>query len=184
MKLKLNENSLLAMLLRWPWWVAALVAAAAIALIQIFVPIGFAIAASAPFIVVAVYRAWKQLSAPSEAQVAKKLDKLREMPLDEFEGALRVAYSQEGWTVTRVSGGQADLELDRHGRKILVACRRWKAGRTGIEPLRELDAVRKSRDAQGGIYVAAGEITEQARTFAKEKNIEILEGAALVEKLE
>jgi restriction system protein len=71
-------------------------------------------------------------------------------------------------------------------RSTLVACKRWKAMRTGIEPLRELDGARRAMTENGGaaecIYVATGEVTAQARAFAAERNIRVVEGAELVSK--
>ena len=69
-------------------------------------------------------------------------------------------------------------------RSTLVACRRWKAMRTGIEPLRELEDARRAMTQNGAapqcIYVATGEVTAQARAFADERNIRLIEGAELV----
>ncbi len=61
----------------------------------------------------------------------------------------------------------------------LVACKRWKAVRTGVEPLRELQAAREAREAHHCVYVATGEITDQARAFAMEKKISLVQGADL-----
>src|SRR5688500_4282995 len=66
---------------------------------------------------------------------------------------------------------QADFELVQGWRSTLVACKRWKATRTGVEPLRALEAACRARKAQGGIYVAAGEVTAQAAAFAAGKSI-------------
>jgi restriction system protein len=52
-----------------------------------------------------------------------------------------------------------------------------------MEPLRELDAARRARDAYGCIYVTTGEITAQAAAFAAEKNIRLLHGAELARML-
>ncbi|HYR33109.1 MAG TPA: restriction endonuclease, partial [Burkholderiales bacterium] len=79
------------------------------------------------------------------------------------------------------SGG-ADFELVQGSRSTLVACKRWKAMRTGIEPLRELEDARRAREAAECIYVATGEVTAQARAFAAERNIRVVEGAELVRK--
>ena len=81
--------------------------------------------------------------------------------------------------MTRIAASNADFELVQGARSTLVACKRWKAMRTGIEPLRELEEARRMREAHACIYVAAGEITEQARTFATEKRINLLQGPEL-----
>ena len=63
------------------------------------------------------------------------------------------------------------------------ACKRWKATRTGIEPLRELEEACRAREAHGCIYVAAGEVTEGARAFAAQKSIRLVQGAELAKLL-
>lgn len=158
---------------------SALAAIAIIALVRLFVPEIYAVFAALPFIVIAVYVGWKQLSAPSAATIAKRLERVRAMSWDELAGALDQAYGRQGYEVERLGTGTADFELVQGWKKTLVACKRWKATRTGIEPLRELDAERKKREAHEAIYVASGEVTEQARAFARERNIKLLQGAEL-----
>ena len=65
----------------------------------------------------------------------------------------------------------------------LVACRRWKATRTGIEPLREFDAATAERGAFGRMYVAVGEVTANARAFAAQKSIRLLHDEELARLL-
>ena len=70
------------------------------------------------------------------------------------------------------------------GRLTLVVCRRWKAASTGVEPLRELQAAGRAREAQELVYVAAGDITEQARGFAQANGIRLVpEGRRLFPSL-
>ncbi len=181
--MKFNENSLFAVLLRSPWWVSALIAIAVVAALRFLMPTVYAVGAAIPFIGIAAYAAWKQLRAPSARRIAGTLERLRAMPWNEFAGEVAKAYGREGYEVQRLDGGQADFELARRGRKTLVACKRWKATRTGIEPLRELDAARRAREVDECVYVAAGEITGQARAFAAERNIRLLEGGELARLL-
>lgn len=181
--MKVNENSLFAFLLRSQWWVSALIALAVVGLLRFLMPTMYAVAAALPFIGIAVYVAWKQLRAPSGRRIAAALQRLRAMPWNEFVGAVAAAYARAGYEVQRLDGEQADFELARGGRKTLVACKRWKATRTGIEPLRELEAARRAREAEECVYVATGEITGQARAFAAERNIRLLEGAELAKLL-
>ena len=181
--MKVNENSLFAILLRSPWWASALIAGAAIGLLRLLMPTIYAVAAAVPFIAIAVYVAWRQLREPSGRKITGTLERLRALPWEEFADELSKAYAREGYEVQRLAGGPADFELARSGRKALVACKRWKATRTGIEPLRELEAARRPREADACVYIAAGEITAQARRFASERNIRLLEGRELAKLL-
>ncbi len=184
--MKLHHDSLFAVLLRSPWWYSAALAAAIFGVIRLFLPPGYALFAALPFIAIALYLVWKALRAPGARRIAKTLDGLREMSWDEFAAALEEAFQRDGYTVKRLGAERpagADFELVQGSRSTLVACRRWKAMRTGIEPLRELEDARRSMMQNDGaaecIYVATGEVTAQARAFAAERNIRLLEGVEL-----
>jgi restriction system protein len=139
----------------------------------------YAIFAALPFLVIGSYAGWQQLRAPSAARIAATLETLRAMSWDEFSPALEAAFGREGYAVSRLNISGADLELTRSGRVSVVACKRWKVARAGIEPLRELDTARTARSAQECIYIAAGEVTANASAFAATNNIRLLQGAEL-----
>src|SRR3954462_3652180 len=176
MKLKLHQNSLFAVLARSPWWYSAALAAGAFGGIRLFLPLELALFAAAPFMLIAIYVCWKQLRAPSEGRIAKTLERLAAMPRDGFAAALEAGWRREGYEVTK-AGGAFDLELRREGKVSLVVCRRWKAERTGVEPLRELHAAGGKREAHELIYVAAGEIPAQAQAGAAENKGRLVYGA-------
>jgi restriction system protein len=132
-----------------------------------------------PLLVIGSYAAWQQLRAPSDKQVAATLESLRALSWDQFSAALEDAYRRDGYSVTRLNIAGADLELAKSGRVSLVCAKRWKVARAGIEPLRDLDAARRAREAHECIYVAAGDLTDNASAFAAEKNIRLLQGAEL-----
>lgn len=178
MKLEMHRNSLFAVLLRSPWWVAGLVAVGTFGAARFLLPIEFALFAALPFAVIGVYVAWKQARSPSSRSVAATLERLRGMSWDEFSAAIGEAYRRQGYTVKRLSAG-ADFELAQGLRSTVVACKRWKATRTGVEPLRELEQARRACEAADCVYVATGEVTAQARSFAAERNIRVLEGGEL-----
>ena len=179
MQLKMHENSLFAILLRKAWWVSALAAAGVFGLLRYFLPWEFALFAAAPFIGISAWVAWKQLRAPSASRIEKTLLRLRAQSWDDFSRAVEAAYRREGYAVSRLGDARADFELVQGPYSTLLACKRWKATRTGIEPLRDLQAAREAREAHHCIYVATGEITEQARAYAAEKRIDVLQGAEL-----
>ncbi|HXU40819.1 MAG TPA: restriction endonuclease [Burkholderiales bacterium] len=179
MPLKMHENSLFAILLRQAWWISGLVAIAMFGLLRFVLPWEFALFAALPFVAISAYVAWKQLRAPGAERIAKTVEKLRAMSWDEFSANLESAYRREGFRVTRLGGGRADFELVQGARHTLVAGKRWKATRTGVEPLRELEAARAAHEAHECVYVSVGEVTEQAMAFALEKKIRVLRGAEL-----
>jgi restriction system protein len=179
MKLKLHQNSLFAILARSSWWVSALIAAGVFGVTKLFMPLGLAAFAASPFVFIMFYTGWKQLKAPSPAKVAASIERLSALPREEFTAALEAGWKREGYEVSR-AGGAFDLEMRRAGRLAVVVCRRWKAASTGVEPLRELHVAGNKREADDLFYVAAGEVTAQAQTFAAENRVRIVGGAELV----
>lgn len=184
MKLKMNQNSIFAILLRSPWWVsagiaAALFTAARLALPAEYAPYAFFVAL--PFAVIAANVLWKHLRMPSESKVAGKLEALRALSSQEFSAVLEEAFRRDGCEVERIARNGADLALAKGGRVTLVACRRWKVARTGIEPLRELEAARQAHEAHEAIYVAGGEVSETALAFAAENKIRLIDAVGLAQ---
>lgn len=180
--MKMHENSLFALLLRAPWWVSFAAAGGAFALTRLILPADYApyaIFTALPFLVIGCVAGWRQLRAPSAERVAASLDALRAMSWESFSGALEAAYRSQGYAVAPASVRGADLELSKAGRMSLISCKRWKVARAGIEPLRELDAARRKRQASEGVYVAAGDVTDNALAFAAEKGIRVLRGPEL-----
>ena len=174
MRLRMHENSLFAVILRSPWWASLAVAAGIVAVLRFVLPDVYAIFAAAPFVAIATYAAWKQLRAPSAAKLARLLEALRARPWEEFAGLVESAFRREGYAVNRLDGREADFELVKAGRASLVSCKRWKAARTGVEPLRELHAARDKRAAHECIYIATGEISANAASFAAQNKVKLL----------
>ena len=179
MKLTLPENSLFAILLRSRWWVSLLVALGTFAAVRLVLDEAFAFFAALPFIVIAVMALWRQRGVPSGARLEAAIGRLRAMTWEAFARALEQGYRREGYTVKRVEGA-ADFELERAGRLSLVAAKRWKASRTGVEPLKELVAAGEARGAAECVVVLAGEMTQNAREFAEKAKIKWLRSADLV----
>jgi restriction system protein len=180
MKLTLHPNSLFAILLRSRWWVSILLALGVFGALRIFFEPGIAVFAALPFAAIGTYAAWQQLKRPGAKRVAATLERARALPWDGFCAALEAGFRREGYGVSRNGD---ELELTRAGRVTLVACKRWKAVRTGVEPLREFDAATRERGAQERVYVAAGEVTDTARAFAAQKQIRLLQEEELAKLL-
>jgi restriction system protein len=178
MKWGMSENSLFAVLLRSPWWVSILMAAGVFGAMRYFLAAMYAFAGALPFFVISVVTGWKQLRAPSAKKIAASLDALRQTSWEEVARALEAGFRREGYEVKRMDGA-ADFALERAGRLTLVAAKRWKASRTGVEPLKELAELVQKRQAGECWYLCAGEMTENARTFARDKAVKVVEGAEL-----
>jgi restriction system protein len=186
MKWRMNQNSLFAVLLRSSWWISFGIAGAltsvAIALLPETYRI-FGAVTGLPFLVIGCIAAWKQFQAPSMVRIDSTLAAVRAMSWVEFARMIEAAYRRNGYQVSAVSGGAADFEIKKEGRAALVSCKRWKAARTGVEPLQDLHAMKEARNAQDCIYVTTGEITDNARTFAVKHAISLVGGPQLARLL-
>ena len=183
MKFQVPKNSLFATLLRSPWWISIAAAAGIFAAASLVLPETYALFVALPFAGIGAYAGWQQRHAPSASRIAGTLQALRALSWEEFSGAIEDGFRRDGYIVSRLGGTKADFELAKAGRISLVGCKRWKAARTGIEPLRELYAAGRARDVHECIYVVTGEITDNARVFAAEKNIRLVHDAELVKLL-
>jgi restriction system protein len=175
---KLPQNSLFAMLLRSRWWVSALIGLAVFGIVRLLLDAGFGFFAALPFLVIANVVLWREVRAPRGARLEGELAKLRAMSWEDFAAGVEEGFRRQGYAVRRAEG-IADFELEKDGRVSLVSARRWKAARTGVEPVKELATAGEKRGAGECVYVAAGELTEQARRFAGEKRVRLVEGAGL-----
>jgi restriction system protein len=181
------RETLFQLLSRSPWWVSELVACALFALVQLFLPAIVAFATALPFVGIGVYAAWRQLRAPSGANVAAALEKIRSMSWESFSAVIQEAFRRDGYEVFELGRGAADFELRKGGKVAIASCKRWKVVQTGVGPLRELYEEMRSRDAQEGIYVSAGDFTPTAREFAAGKPLRLLNDrplGALVARVE
>lgn len=181
----MSENSLFAILLRSPWWMSFAIALALALVAHLVLPASYAAYApftALPFLIIAAMAGWRQWRAPSTARVAATLGAVGAMSWREFSQLLIAAFERDGYTVTPISGA-ADFALVKAGRTSLLSCKRWKAASHGLEPLRELEAARKAQDAHEAIYVAAGNMTENARRYAVDHAVGLMQGAELTRLL-
>lgn len=111
-------------------------------------------------------------------------DALNTMSWQVFELLVGEGFRQQGYQVTESGGGGADggvdLVLRKGGDKFLVQCKQWKAFTVGVTVVRELYGVMAANGAAGGFVVTSGRFTDEARTFAKGRNITLMAGPDLL----
>lgn len=181
MKWKMAENSLFAILLRSSWWISAAVGVAFVLAAQAILPAKYFIVGAfgaLPFFVIAGIAGWRQFKAPSPKKVAQALEAAGAMSWAEFSSVFEAGLRSDGYTVEKIDGG-ADFLTVKAGRTAVVAARRWKGAKLGLEPLRELEAARQKRDTHDAVFVTIGEVTEKAAQFARSNGIRMLAGADL-----
>lgn len=186
MKLKMAKNSLFAVLLRSPWWVSVGVAAGIALVSKAALPerfVVYGVISAWPFLGIGMIAAWKQFRAPSAARVAETLEKISMMSWRDFSGVVEDAFRHDGYSVARLGGPEADFAISKAGKTALISCKRWKAASSGIEPLRDLQAEIEKQGAHEGIYLTTGTVSDNARQFAADKKVQLVQGAALARML-
>ncbi|HMB37872.1 MAG TPA: restriction endonuclease [Wenzhouxiangellaceae bacterium] len=112
---------------------------------------------------------------------------LAKLSWSEFEELVAELFRRRRFTVKRTGkpgpDGGVDVELRRDGKLFLVQCKHWKTRRVTVDKVRALLGVTTARHAAGGFLVTSGKFTEDAESFAKGMNLELIDGHALVEYL-
>lgn len=182
MALKVAENSLFAILARSSWWYSVAVGLVVIAISAVIANakyLALGVFVALPFFGIACYAAYKQLQRPSAKRIIAISEQARSMSASEVAAKIAVCYKNERFESNNHKGKQAELELTRGFRKILLCSKRFKAANTGIEPLRQLVTAGDKAEATGYLYVTLGEISANAREFAKQNNIELVQADRL-----
>ena len=100
----------------------------------------------------------------------------------QFEMLVGEWFRRQGYTVVETGGvadGGVDLVLTRDGETYLVQCKQWKAYKVGVNIVRELLGVMTSRGAAGGFIVTSGVFTQEAKRFASDSNVILIDGTQL-----
>ncbi len=176
------ENSVFAILLRSSWWISVVVGAVIVLLCLALLPkdIRFVGAAgSLPFLVIGAIAAKRQWKEPSSTATEALLAQATSLSARELQAWLTRAWQAEGYSVAPRKQADADIELQREGKTTLVLTKRSKAGVHGIEPLRALHEAALQANAACAYVLLQGELSENARLFARDHQIAVLQGKGL-----
>jgi restriction system protein len=130
-----------------------------------------------------VRRRWRRSRLYRDVASDESGRALRAMSWRDFELLVGEAFRKRGYWVTEAGGGGADggidAKLEKGGEVFLVQCKQWRAYKVSVNVVRELLGVMVAQGATGGFVVTSGVFTAEAEAFAKGRNIELLDGAAL-----
>lgn len=145
---------------------------------EIFVPIICLIGAA-----MSAYGRKKRRSLVSNVATSNNPDSLSRMSWQEFELLVGEAFRMQGYQVAENGGGGADggidLVLRKDDQKFLVQCKQWKAFSVGVGVIRELFGVMTAKGAAGGFVVTSGYFTDEAKYFARDVKVTLIDGAQL-----
>lgn len=134
---------------------------------------------------VAAFTSWRAQSrrrALLDTQTG--LASLRALRWQDFERLVAEAYRRQGYQVTETGGGGkdggVDLLLRRRGKTLMVQCKQWASTRVSAPIVREMWGLVAHHGYAGVKIVSVGEFTADAAAFAQGKNMELVNGAALL----
>ena len=130
----------------------------------------------------------RAFSKPNRGDVSVDLaTQLRILDWYQFEKAVALAYQKLGYDVTRRGGANADggidLILKREGKKTAVQCKHWQKWKVGIKTVRELLGAMTAEGIENAILVTMRGYTHDARRFAAQHGIDLVDKTGLISLL-
>jgi len=195
-----KKESIINLLIQCPWWVSVVVSGAAyVSLKFIFPSIDFrsmtanafakGLSGAAPFVAlvlllpapIAALNSWRKKRLLDSQ---KGIDSIRALGWREFEELVGEAYRRQGYKVTEnpTAGPDEgiDLVLKKDGGLALVQCKQWKSAKVGVNIVRELLGVMTAKHATSGILITSGVFSQEAKNFAADKPIDLVDGTQLL----
>jgi len=189
-----RKNRLIDGLLGLPWWMSLGIAAVVFLCATYILPAYVPAAAdrlsktgwifSMPFLLAAVASGMQQWFRSRLLDQQRGLEAIRALTRPEFEALLGAAFRRQGYSVAEHGGasdGGLDLRLEKGGACTLVRCAHWQAQQIGAEFVQEFHGVMTAEGASEAILLTCGEYTGEARRFAAEKPMRLVNGEALLE---
>ena len=150
--------------------------------LQFIVPPAFLIGAMA-----SIYRRSQAITLFDDARIggARAVDA---MSWPKFERLLGEAFRRLGYDVNETGGhgsdGGIDLVVAKNDKRFLVQCKQWRARKVDVTVIRELYGVIASEGAAGGFVVTSGRFTQEARRFAQNCRVELIDGETLAQLIQ
>ncbi len=134
------------------------------------------------------YRRHQRQTLVANVSSGKAADALDGISWQEFEMLVGEAFRLQEYQVLETGGagadGGVDLVLRKGGEKFLVQCKQWKAFTVGVTIVRELYGVMAANGAAGGFVVTSGRFTDEAKSFALGRNVNLIDGPALLKLIQ
>jgi restriction system protein len=187
-------------LVKLPWWISVIVACFVFVVLRFFLPgvlkgpifSGLAQLVSSNAIWIALFfllpAAISALAAWRRGELLKgqtSIASIRRLSWHGLEDLVGEAYRRNGYIVMGNSGSGADGGVDliarKNGETILVQCKQWKARQVGVRIIREMFGLLNAEKANEVHIVTSGSFTDDAKDFARNKPVRLIDGPMLVQ---
>jgi restriction system protein len=116
-----------------------------------------------------------------------EIEALQALPWPHFRGLVVEAYRKKGYTVMEGNiyedDPAVDIVLRRGANLYLVQCRYWQNSTLRKREVKNLFALMHARQASGAFLLTTGIFTSEARHYAVERPITLVDGIEIVELL-
>jgi len=191
-------------LVKLPWWLGLVIAAVAYTIFTVSVPrhlgqsavllgvrsAGALVAwlTAVVFTVISLFSLARMRLASRADAPPKDVAWVRALDWEACNELMGHCWRGRGFELAEFAGETVDDDLLlvqlRSRQRSLVRYRHWRALNVGADPVRDLFAAMKSRDASRAFLITSGQFSIEALEFAQDKPIELIDGAALADMLE
>jgi len=196
-----KNESTLDLLVSCPWWVSVLASGIAFVFLKFIVPSinfenpfmngvfkglsGVAFPVALLLLIPAPISMLKTWQKKRLLDSQRNLETLRKKNWREFEELVGEAYRRQGYAIKENQGAGPDegidLVLRKGGDLVLVQCKHWRAVKVDVKIVRELYGVMAAKQAPHGVVITSGMFTQDAKNFAADKPIDLVDGHPLLE---
>ena len=138
-----------------------------------------------------LFRGWFFFSVSASKRYLKRfrnVKKLKKLGWGEFEHLCRLLFEEEGWSVRenekKGADGGVDLWMKKRRINAIVQCKKYEDARVTIKVVREMYGLMYEYDADEALIVTTSEFTKECYRFVEDKSITLINGDALVKRIE
>ena len=121
-------------------------------------------------------------------ELRDEIKSIQEVPWEEFKKMVAESYKRSGYMILEngpfATDPAVDLVMRKSANLYLVQCRYWQNRKLGIRELKKLQALLQEKHAMGAFILTTGIFSKEARLYALNKPITLVDGIELVELLE
>jgi len=119
-------------------------------------------------------------------RATRRLEDLRALSWRAFEDLVLAAYRARGWNASLTTDGAdggVDVILQKGRKSVFVQCKHWRSETVGVGAIRELKGSMAAEGVEDGIFVATASFSAEARRWAGDNGIALVDGPSLLRLL-
>lgn len=129
---------------------------------------------------ISLFNSWRKRRRLDTQQ---DIDSSLDLSWQSFEELAGEVFRRQGYRVVENDStgpdGGVDLVISKEDKHYLVQCKQWRTRKVGVKVVREMLGLVTAEHAAGGVVITSGQFTHEAVGFAKEKDLELVDGEKL-----